>query len=129
MIDVPEYYTYVVHNITEFVEATQTLSGSSGTILLANNITLTSNLTNINLQNIKVDGNGNAINFYNQGNFYHLQTNSSKITFDNVVLRGGFESSFGGEKILEFGSSGYFMFNNVTFRDVSKFSNDLNQTL
>lgn len=128
LVDIPEYYTIVVHNITEFVAATVTLQGSAGTILLANHITLTSNLLNVNLQNIKIDGNGNSINFYNGSTQYYLQTNSSKITFENVALRGIFEVTMGSQKILEFGSSGVFIFREVTFRNLSKYTNNLTQT-
>ena len=112
-----EYKIYVVNNELEFITATEELLGSSGLIRFNNNITLTANRT-LNLQNIIIDGNSWSLNF----NEYTITTDSSKVQFDNVFLRGTRTSGVGSDNIITFNNSNIttrLLFYNVVFRDVS----------
>ncbi|MDA3781261.1 MAG: hypothetical protein PF487_13700 [Bacteroidales bacterium] len=121
--NLPAYQIIVVNNETEFLDATIQLSGTSGTILLNNDIVLTADRT-VDLHNVTVNGNRNAIDFNSSGTSYKLIINSNtrQTYFGNLQLMGNTLSTEGVEEIMVFeATGGTFVFNSVVFRYLSMF--------
>lgn len=111
-IDV-NYKIYIVKNITELQNACDNLVGFSGEILIANDISLTSNIT-LNLQNVTINGNGNKLNF----NGYNITTPSTNVTFTNLTFRGTKGNVAGSDLLMTFANGGVFLFEYCTFYNI-----------
>lgn len=114
----------IVGSVSEFVNALNViLNGISGEVVLSNDITLSSDITNLNLENITINGKGKKIIFSGK----KIISSSNNVVFKDVNFVGTKHSANGSDLILELNGGNVFfeycIFSDLCYNQASPTSN------